>query len=197
MKHSIDDVNNTILHANKKPTLRSNPTPREQRHDRRDRARKKDRIIDQKQAKKREREEEVMRSEVESKLSNKLLKATHSPIQVEVAVAFGDVIGVGAAAFVSRKPKMRVMIPRVGFRVRIRRDEFLGVLDRFCDPEAFSIMERRGVSSHYTDNQAKEPAVLQPAAARVQPNAIQGQPETQNEPAGDLLALGRILNGLL
>ncbi|GKD25415.1 hypothetical protein Tco_1231629 [Tanacetum coccineum] len=26
--------------------------------------------------------------------------------------------------------------------------------------------------------------------ARVQPNAIQGQPETQNEPAGDLLALG-------
>ncbi|GKA76346.1 dynamin-like protein ARC5, partial [Tanacetum coccineum] len=39
------------------------------------------------------------------------------------------------------------------------------------------------------DNQAKEPAVLQPAVARVQPNAVRGQPETQNEPAGDLQAL--------
>ncbi|GKE10797.1 hypothetical protein Tco_1414348 [Tanacetum coccineum] len=124
MKRSIDDVSNTILHANKKPAFRSNPTPHEQRRDRRDRVREeqnnilhankklvfrsnptpreqhrdrrdrvreehnkvreKDRIIDQKQSKKREREEEVdsIKGRVESKLSNKLLKATHSPIQV-------------------------------------------------------------------------------------------------------------------
>nr|GEW94062.1 DEAD-box ATP-dependent RNA helicase 21 [Tanacetum cinerariifolium] len=40
MKRSIDDLNNTILHANKKPAYRSSPTPREQRHDRRDKVRK-------------------------------------------------------------------------------------------------------------------------------------------------------------
>ncbi|GKA38050.1 hypothetical protein Tco_0724615 [Tanacetum coccineum] len=79
--------------------MESNTTRREQCHDRRDRVREehnkvreKDRIINQKQSKKREHEEEVdlikgqtfriMRSGVESKLSNKLLKATHSPIQV-------------------------------------------------------------------------------------------------------------------
>ncbi|GJW24825.1 hypothetical protein Tco_0038636 [Tanacetum coccineum] len=99
MKRSIDYVNNTILHANKKPACRSNPTLHEQRRDRRDRVREeqnnilhankklvfrstptpreqhrnkrdrvreehnmvreKDRIIDQKQSKKREHEEEV------------------------------------------------------------------------------------------------------------------------------------------
>nr|GFC69779.1 hypothetical protein [Tanacetum cinerariifolium] len=84
MKRSIDYVFNTILHANKKPILGSSPTPRERRHARRDRVRKeettprekrharsdkvreaknklrkKDMIINQKHAKKREREVEV------------------------------------------------------------------------------------------------------------------------------------------
>nr|GEY40963.1 hypothetical protein [Tanacetum cinerariifolium] len=84
MKHSIDYVSNTILHANKKPALGSSPTPRKRRHARMDRVRKeettlreqrharrdkvhkvknklrkKDRIINQKHAKKREREVEV------------------------------------------------------------------------------------------------------------------------------------------
>ncbi|GKG01457.1 hypothetical protein Tco_0306162, partial [Tanacetum coccineum] len=84
-KRSIDDVSNTMFHVNKKP--RSNLTPREQRRYRRDRireeenkgreptpreqrrirrdrlreeenkVREKDRRIDQKQAKKRERQE--------------------------------------------------------------------------------------------------------------------------------------------
>nr|GFD61148.1 hypothetical protein [Tanacetum cinerariifolium] len=74
-------------------------TPREQRHARRDKVReaenklrKKDMIINQKHAKKREREVEVESikevqsfrttvSGVESSLNNKLLKATPSPIQ--------------------------------------------------------------------------------------------------------------------
>ncbi|GJT45834.1 DEAD-box ATP-dependent RNA helicase 21 [Tanacetum coccineum] len=146
MKRSIDDVSNTVVHSNKKP--RSNLTPREQRHDRRDRIREeenkvmeptpreqrhirrdrvreeenrvgeKDRRIDQKQAKKRERQEEVesvkiprpMRSRVESKLSNELLKATHSTIQmaaIPLVLQHRDVIGVAetgsgkAAAFIS------------------------------------------------------------------------------------------------
>nr|GEX66336.1 hypothetical protein [Tanacetum cinerariifolium] len=84
MKRSIDYVSNTILHSNKKPALGSSltprerrharrvriceeeTTPREQRHARRDKVReaenklwKKDRTINQKQAKKREREVEV------------------------------------------------------------------------------------------------------------------------------------------
>ncbi|GJT63905.1 probable protein S-acyltransferase 7 [Tanacetum coccineum] len=152
MKRSIDDVSNTVVHSNKKP--RSNLTPREQRHDRRDRIREeenkvmeptpreqrhirrdrvreeenrvgeKDRRIDQKQAKKRERQEEVesvkiprpMRSRVESKLSNELLKATHSTIQmaaIPLVLQHRDVINVvetcsgKAAAFISRKPKIR------------------------------------------------------------------------------------------
>nr|GFB24701.1 DEAD-box ATP-dependent RNA helicase 21 [Tanacetum cinerariifolium] len=59
-------------------------------------------------------------SGVESSLNNKLLKATPSPIQM-AAIPLGsqqrDVIGVAetgsgkAGAFISRKPKMRVMIP--------------------------------------------------------------------------------------
>nr|GEY49101.1 hypothetical protein [Tanacetum cinerariifolium] len=73
-----------MLVANKK---RSKPTPREQRRIRRDKVREeeKDRKIEQKQAKKRERKEEVdsIKGRVESK----------------------------AAAFVSHKPKMRVIIP--------------------------------------------------------------------------------------
>ena len=124
MKRSIDDASNTILvHANKKPVFRSkaerqqitlekqlsiqyNQTPREQRRDRRDRVREeenkvreKDRIIE-KQAKKREAEEEV------------------EPIKLQQR----DVIGVAetgsgkAAAFISRKPKMRVMKPCEKFR---------------------------------------------------------------------------------
>ncbi|GJS64600.1 hypothetical protein Tco_0679164, partial [Tanacetum coccineum] len=36
---SIDDVSNTMFHANKKPALRSDLTPREQRHYKRDRIR--------------------------------------------------------------------------------------------------------------------------------------------------------------
>nr|GFA22887.1 hypothetical protein [Tanacetum cinerariifolium] len=86
MKRSIDDISSTMLVANKK---RSKPTPREQRHVRRDKVREeeKDRKIEQKQAKKREREEEVdsIKGRVES---------------------LGK-----AAAFVSHKPKMRVIIP--------------------------------------------------------------------------------------
>nr|GEX86660.1 hypothetical protein [Tanacetum cinerariifolium] len=118
MKHSIDYVSNTILHANKKPALGSSPTPRERRPARRDRVReeettpreqrharrdkvheaennlrKKDMIINQKHAKKRERQVEVESikevqsfrttgSRVESKLNNKILKATPSPIQM-------------------------------------------------------------------------------------------------------------------
>ncbi|GJV14803.1 DEAD-box ATP-dependent RNA helicase 21 [Tanacetum coccineum] len=148
MKRSIDDVSNTMFHANKKPALRSDLTPREQRHYKTDRireeenkdreptpreqrlirrdrvreeenkVREKDRRIDQKQAKKRERQEEVesvkiprpMRSRVESKLSNELLKATHSTIQmaaIPLVLQHRDVIGVAetgsgkAAAFIS------------------------------------------------------------------------------------------------
>nr|GEU87007.1 DEAD-box ATP-dependent RNA helicase 21 [Tanacetum cinerariifolium] len=133
MMRSIDYVSNTILHANKKPTLGSSATPRErhhamrdrvreekttpreQRHARRDKVReaennlrKKDTIINQKHAKKREREVEVESikevqsfrttgSGVESSLNNKLLKATPSPIQM-AAIPLGsqhrDVIGV-------------------------------------------------------------------------------------------------------
>ncbi|GJV14948.1 probable protein S-acyltransferase 7 [Tanacetum coccineum] len=75
-------------------------------------------------SKKRKRQEEVepvkiprpMRSRVESKSSNKLLKATHSTIQmaaIPLVLQHRDVIGVAetgsgkAAAFISRKPKMR------------------------------------------------------------------------------------------
>nr|GEV25672.1 DEAD-box ATP-dependent RNA helicase 21 [Tanacetum cinerariifolium] len=88
-------------------------TPREQRHARRDKVReaenklkKKDTIINQTHAKKREREVEVESinesfrttgSGVESSLNNKLLKATPSPIQM-AAIPLGsqqsDVIGV-------------------------------------------------------------------------------------------------------
>nr|GFA18170.1 DEAD-box ATP-dependent RNA helicase 21 [Tanacetum cinerariifolium] len=90
-------------------------TPREQRHARRDKVReaenklrKKDRTINQKHAKKQEREVEVKSvkevqssrttgSGVEGKLNNKLLKATPSPIQMD-AISLGsqprDVIGV-------------------------------------------------------------------------------------------------------
>ena len=124
MKRSIDDVSNTILvRANKKPVFRSkaerqqitlekqlsiqyNQTPREQRRDRRDRVREeenkvreKDRITE-KQAMKREAEEEV------------------EPIKLQQR----DVIGVAetgsgkAAAFISRKPKMRVIQPYEKFR---------------------------------------------------------------------------------
>nr|GEX66891.1 DEAD-box ATP-dependent RNA helicase 21 [Tanacetum cinerariifolium] len=133
MKRSIDYVSNTILHPNKKPTLGSSLTPRERHHARRDRIhkeettpreqrharrdkvreaenklRKKDRTINQKHAKKREREVEVdsvkevqssrtTESGVESKLNNKLLKATPSPIQM-AAIPVGsqqhDVIGI-------------------------------------------------------------------------------------------------------
>nr|GEX63998.1 RNA-directed DNA polymerase, eukaryota [Tanacetum cinerariifolium] len=89
---------------------------------------KKDRTINQKHTKRREREVEVESvkevqsfrttgSGVENKLNNKLLKATPSPIQM-AAIPLGwqqhDVIGVAetsSGAFVSRKPKMRVMIP--------------------------------------------------------------------------------------
>ncbi|GJY12468.1 probable protein S-acyltransferase 7 [Tanacetum coccineum] len=154
MKRSIDDVSNTMFHANKKPALRSDLTPREQRHYRRDiireeenkdreptpreqrlirrdrvreeenKVREKDRRIDQKQAKKRERQEEVesvkiprpMRSRVESKLSNELLKETHSPIQmatIPFVLQHRDVVSIAetgsgkAGVFISRKPKMR------------------------------------------------------------------------------------------
>nr|GFB43866.1 DEAD-box ATP-dependent RNA helicase 21 [Tanacetum cinerariifolium] len=114
MKRSIDYVSNTILHANKKPALRSSLTPHERRHARRDRIRKeettpreqqnklrkKDWTINQKHAKKREGEvevESVKEVQVESKLNNKLLKATPSPIQM-AAIPIGsqqrDVIGV-------------------------------------------------------------------------------------------------------
>ncbi|GJT05198.1 DEAD-box ATP-dependent RNA helicase 21 [Tanacetum coccineum] len=143
MKRSIDDISSTMLFANKKrskPTpreqrrikrdkvreeqntiLHANPTPREQRHFRRDKVRE-----EEKEAKKREHEEEVdsIKGRVESKLSNKRLKATHSPIQM-AAIPLGSqqrVIGVTetgsgkAAAFVSRKPKMRVIIPTEKFR---------------------------------------------------------------------------------
>nr|GEX75205.1 hypothetical protein [Tanacetum cinerariifolium] len=110
-------------------------TPREQRHARRDKVReaenklrKKDRTINQKHAKKRERKVEVESvkgvqsfrttgSGVESKLNNKLLKVTPSPIQM-AAISLGsqqrDVIGVAetsSGSFISRKPKMQVMIP--------------------------------------------------------------------------------------
>nr|GEX58895.1 probable protein S-acyltransferase 7 [Tanacetum cinerariifolium] len=106
MKHSIDYVSNTILHANKKPAVGSSPTPRERRHARRDRVREekttpreqrharrdkvreaenklrnKDRIINQKHAKKREREVEVE--------SIKEVKATPSPIQM-AAIPLGS-----------------------------------------------------------------------------------------------------------
>nr|GEY27175.1 DEAD-box ATP-dependent RNA helicase 21 [Tanacetum cinerariifolium] len=125
MKRSVDDISSTMLVANKK---RSKPTPREQRHVRRDKVREeeKDRKIEQKQAKKRGREEEVdsIKGRVESKLSNTRLKATHSPIQM-ASTPLGShqrVIGVTetglgkAAAFVSHKPKMRVIIPSENFR---------------------------------------------------------------------------------
>nr|GEV94056.1 hypothetical protein [Tanacetum cinerariifolium] len=84
MKRSIDYVSNTISHANKKPALGSSLPPRERRHARRDKIReeettpceqrharrdkvrevenklrKKDRTINQKHAKKQEREVEV------------------------------------------------------------------------------------------------------------------------------------------
>nr|GEU87008.1 hypothetical protein [Tanacetum cinerariifolium] len=125
MKRSIDYVSNTILHANKKPALESSPTPRERPHAMRDRVReekttpreqrharwdkvreaenklrKKDTIINQKHAKKREREVEV-----------------ESIKEVQSFRTTSDVIGVAdtgsgkAGAFISRKPKMRVMIP--------------------------------------------------------------------------------------
>ncbi|GJR44736.1 hypothetical protein Tco_1312839 [Tanacetum coccineum] len=62
----VREEQNNILHANKKHVFRSTPTPCEQRRNRRDRVceehnmvREKDRIIDQKQSKKREREKEV------------------------------------------------------------------------------------------------------------------------------------------
>nr|GEY43208.1 DEAD-box ATP-dependent RNA helicase 21 [Tanacetum cinerariifolium] len=137
MKRSIDYVSNTILHANKKPALGSSPTPRERRHARRDRVREekttpreqrharrdkvreaenklrnKDKIINQKHAKKREREVEVE--------SIKEVKVTPSPIQmatIPLESQQRDVIVVAetgsgkASAFISRKPKMRVMIP--------------------------------------------------------------------------------------
>ncbi|GKE95898.1 hypothetical protein Tco_1580753, partial [Tanacetum coccineum] len=72
MKRSIVDVSNT---------LGSNSTPREQRYHRRDKVRE--------EAKKREREEEVddsIKGRVESKLSNKRLKAS---IQM-AAIALGS-----------------------------------------------------------------------------------------------------------
>nr|GEX11744.1 probable protein S-acyltransferase 7 [Tanacetum cinerariifolium] len=126
-KRLMDDVSNTIVHSNKKP--RSNltpreqrrigrdrireeenknrePTPREKRHIRRDRVREEEnKVREEKQAKNRERHEEVesvkiprpVRSGVESKLSNELLKATHSPIRmtaIPLALQHHDVIGI-------------------------------------------------------------------------------------------------------
>ncbi|GJV77390.1 RNA-directed DNA polymerase, eukaryota [Tanacetum coccineum] len=112
MKRSIDDVSNTMFHANKKPALRSDPYRLREQRIKEDKyyvkkriSREKDRRIDQKQAKKRERQKEVesvkiprpMRSRVESKLSNELLKATHSPTQmaaIPLVLQHHDVVGV-------------------------------------------------------------------------------------------------------
>ncbi|GJY17983.1 hypothetical protein Tco_0389474 [Tanacetum coccineum] len=100
MKRSIVDVSNA---------LGSNSTPREQRHHRRDKVRE--------EAKKREREEEVdsIKGRVESKLSNKRLKASIQmaaiALRSQQRVIGVAEIGSGKAAFISRKPKMRVMMP--------------------------------------------------------------------------------------
>ncbi|GKA91729.1 transposase, MuDR, MULE transposase domain protein [Tanacetum coccineum] len=84
------------------------PTPREQRLIRRDRVREEENKI------------LAIRSRVESKLSNELLKATHSTIQmaaIPLVLQHRDVIGVAetgsgkAAAFIFRKPKMRIDMP--------------------------------------------------------------------------------------
>lgn len=133
MKRSIDDVSNTVLvHANKKPVFRSkaerqqialkrlekqlsiqyNQTPGEQCRDRRDRVREeknkvreKDRITE-KQAKKREAEEEV----------ESIKERYFSGLQQRDAIGVAETGSGKAAAFISRKPKMRVIQPFEKFR---------------------------------------------------------------------------------
>ncbi|GKB71944.1 hypothetical protein Tco_0933356 [Tanacetum coccineum] len=107
----IEYVKNKIIYYMliKKTRFRSNPTPREQHRDRRDRlreehnkVREKDRIIDQKQSKKREREEEV------DSIKGQTFRTIWSK----------------GVAFISCKPKMRVMIPSEKFWFSFDWDSF-------------------------------------------------------------------------
>ncbi|GJZ35555.1 hypothetical protein Tco_0581372 [Tanacetum coccineum] len=106
MKRSIDDISSTMLFANKK---RSKPTPREQRRIKRDKVREEQNTI--------LHANPTPREQGHFRRDKPILMAAISVLVRTRAVIGVTETGSGkAAAFVSRKPKMRVIIPTEKFR---------------------------------------------------------------------------------